>query len=157
MRVAAAAQHLWTPLSQQQQQQQQQPQQPRQLLQLQQGQPPLPQHQQQRQQHRFAPDAAIINYYHPGDTLGGHLDDVEPDMDAPIVGLSLGCDAVFLMGGERRDEAPVALRLRSGDVVVLAGRARRCYHGEGCGDTCCGREGYWVLAGVAVDVLLGGK
>ncbi len=48
----------------------------------------------------FTPDAAIVNYYTPGDTLGGHLDDVEEDMDQPIVGLSLGCDAVFLMGGE---------------------------------------------------------
>lgn len=29
-----------------------------------------------------------------GDTLGGHRDDVEPDLAQPIVTLSLGCDAV---------------------------------------------------------------
>uniref|UniRef100_A0A7R9VE33 Fe2OG dioxygenase domain-containing protein n=1 Tax=Chlamydomonas euryale TaxID=1486919 RepID=A0A7R9VE33_9CHLO len=77
----------------------------------------------------FRPDAAIINYYRDGDTLGGHLDDVEPDMDQPIVTMSLGCDAAFLMGGRTKDVLPLPLRLRSGDVVVLAGEARRCYHG----------------------------
>ena len=28
---------------------------------------------------------------------------------------------------------PLALRVRSGDIMVLAGQARRCYHGEGEG------------------------
>lgn len=35
------------------------------------------------------------------------------------------------MGGETRDTPPTPLLLRSGDVVVLSGAARRCYHGEG--------------------------
>ena len=47
----------------------------------------------------FVPNAAIINYYGLGDTLNGHIDDVERNMTQPIVALSLGCDAVFLMGG----------------------------------------------------------
>lgn len=46
------------------------------------------------------PDAALVNYYSPGDTLGGHRDDVEADLAQPIVSMSLGCDAVFLLGGE---------------------------------------------------------
>ena len=29
----------------------------------------------------YLPDAAIVNLYREGDTLGGHLDDVEADMD----------------------------------------------------------------------------
>lgn len=73
-----------------------------------------------------------------GDTLGGHIDDVEPDQAAPIVTVSLGCHAIFLMGGHTRDTAPTALRLRSGDVLVLGGAARRCYHGEQK------RVGVWV-------------
>ena len=85
---------------------------------------------------RYAPDAAIVNFYREGDTLGGHLDDVEPDMDQPIVSVSLGCEAVFLAGGRGRETRPTALRVRSGDVLVLAGHARRCYHG--------GRRGVWV-------------
>jgi alkylated DNA repair protein alkB family protein 1 len=64
-----------------------------------------------------------------GDVLGGHKDDVEADMALPIVSVSLGCEAVFLMGGPTRDTRPTALRLRSGDVLVLAGQARACYHG----------------------------
>lgn len=50
-------------------------------------------------------------------------------MRQPIVALSVGCPAVFLMGSETRDAPPTALLLRSGDAVVLAGGARGCYHG----------------------------
>ena len=45
------------------------------------------------------PDVALVNYYRQGDTLGGHRDDVEQDQAAPIVALSLGCSAIFLLGG----------------------------------------------------------
>lgn len=47
----------------------------------------------------FEPDAALVNFYGPGDTLGGHRDDVEADLEMPIVSISLGCDAIFLLGG----------------------------------------------------------
>jgi alkylated DNA repair protein alkB family protein 1 len=50
----------------------------------------------------YVPDAALVNYYHGGDTLNGHKDDVERDLSQPIVTLSLGCDAVFLVGGLTR-------------------------------------------------------
>lgn len=48
----------------------------------------------------FRPDAALVNYYSAGETLGGHSDDVESDLSKPIVSMSLGCDAIFLQGGE---------------------------------------------------------
>ena len=70
-----------------------------------------------------------MNYYHDGDTLCGHIDDAEPDLTQPLVSLSLGRPAVFLIGGTTRDIPPTALLLRSGDVVVLSGSSRRCYHG----------------------------
>eukprot|EP00884_Botryococcus_braunii_P011173 jgi/Botrbrau1/20056/Bobra.200_1s0061.1 len=77
----------------------------------------------------FDPDAALVNYYRQGETLGGHRDDAEEDLSQPIVTFSIGCDAIFLLGGETKDEAPTAMLVRSGDAVVLGGRARRCYHG----------------------------
>lgn len=77
----------------------------------------------------YVPEAALINYYHVGDTLGGHIDDAEPNCSLPLVSLSLGCPAIFLMGGQTRDVPPTALLLRSGDAVVLAGTARKSFHG----------------------------
>jgi alkylated DNA repair protein alkB homolog 1 len=77
----------------------------------------------------YSPDAALVNYYTPGDTLSGHVDDAETNLSKPLVSLSLGCPAVFLMGARNRDVAPTALWLRNGDVVVLVGEARKCYHG----------------------------
>ena len=78
---------------------------------------------------RYAPDTALVNFYREGDTLGGHKDDAELHHDCPIVSLSLGCDAVFLIGGVSKDIAPTALWVHSGDAIVLSGPARQCYHG----------------------------
>ncbi|EXB81982.1 Alpha-ketoglutarate-dependent dioxygenase alkB [Morus notabilis] len=77
----------------------------------------------------FKPEAAIVNYFGLGDTLGGHLDDMEKDWSRPIVSMSLGCKAIFLLGGKSREDPPLAMFLRSGDVVLMAGEARECYHG----------------------------
>lgn len=59
----------------------------------------------------------------------GHCDDVEADLAQPIVSISLGSPAIFLAGGDTKDTEPLALLLHSGDVVVMAGVARRRYHG----------------------------
>ncbi|KAF3779471.1 Alpha-ketoglutarate-dependent dioxygenase [Nymphaea thermarum] len=77
----------------------------------------------------FHPEAAIVNYYGPDDTLGGHVDDMEADWSKPIVSISLGCKAVFLLGGNQRDHPPIAMFVRTGDVVLMAGAARECFHG----------------------------
>ncbi|EOX99844.1 Oxidoreductase, 2OG-Fe(II) oxygenase family protein [Theobroma cacao] len=77
----------------------------------------------------FRPEAAIVNYFGLGDTLGGHLDDMEADWSKPIVSMSLGCKAIFLLGGKSRQDEPLAMFLRSGDVVLMAGEARECFHG----------------------------
>lgn len=79
--------------------------------------------------HFYDPNAAIINYYRAGDTLGGHVDDAERDLEQPLVSLSVGCPAIFLMGGPSKDIQPTAVLLRSGDAVLLTGPARRSYHG----------------------------
>ncbi|GLT86690.1 hypothetical protein SLE2022_048120 [Rubroshorea leprosula] len=77
----------------------------------------------------FRPEAAIVNYFGLGDTLGGHLDDMEADWSKPIVSMSLGCKAIFLLGGRTRQDQPLAMFLRSGDIVLMAGEARECFHG----------------------------
>ncbi|KAJ8759090.1 hypothetical protein K2173_003328 [Erythroxylum novogranatense] len=77
----------------------------------------------------FKPEAAIVNYFGLGDTLGGHLDDMEADWSKPIVSMSLGCKAIFLLGGKSREDEPFAMFLRSGDIVLMAGEARECFHG----------------------------
>lgn len=50
-------------------------------------------------------------------------------MEQPIVSLSMGSSAVFLLGGRTRDKAPLPILIRSGDVVVMGRQSRLCYHG----------------------------
>ncbi|KAL0928629.1 hypothetical protein M5K25_000535 [Dendrobium thyrsiflorum] len=78
----------------------------------------------------FKPEAAIVNYFGPSDMLGGHLDDMEKDWSKPIVSICLGCKAIFLLGGKSREDMPIAMFLRSGDIVLMAGEARECFHGQ---------------------------
>ena len=82
-----------------------------------------------RSREAWTADAAIVNYYGEGDTLLGHVDDGEADLTRPLVSLSIGCAAIFLMGGGTRDVPPLPLLLRSGDAVIMSGPARSCYHG----------------------------
>ena len=78
----------------------------------------------------YQADAALLNFYASKDTLGGHKDDAELDLSQPLVSMSLGCDAIFLLGHlTKEEEAPTPMFVRSGDIVVLSGRARSCYHG----------------------------
>lgn len=76
----------------------------------------------------FSAEAAIVNYYHPSSTLSAHCDVSEPDLTSPLLSLSLGRSAVFLLGGVQRHCRPSAIYLRSGDVVLMSGRSRVCYH-----------------------------
>ena len=77
----------------------------------------------------YNPEALIVNYYHWKNVMGGHLDDGEPDQVHPIVSFSFGLSCVFLAGGRTKDTQPIALRLDSGDVMVMADEARRVFHG----------------------------
>ncbi|TDL27432.1 hypothetical protein BD410DRAFT_782516 [Rickenella mellea] len=78
----------------------------------------------------YEPDAGIVNYYQLKDTLMGHVDRSEVCATSPLVSLSLGNAAIFLVGGLSRDVEPVPILLRSGDALVMAGPGcRRAYHG----------------------------
>ncbi|XP_045123433.1 nucleic acid dioxygenase ALKBH1-like isoform X2 [Portunus trituberculatus] len=76
----------------------------------------------------FKAQAGIINYYHHHSTLSPHTDHSEPYMEAPLLSFSFGQSAVFLIGGCTKATAPSAILLHSGDIVVMAGAARLCYH-----------------------------
>lgn len=75
------------------------------------------------------PEACLINFYSAKSKLGSHVDADEEDTLAPVVSVSLGDDAVFHIGGHKRSDPKVRMVLKSGDVVVLGGAARRAYHG----------------------------
>lgn len=76
-----------------------------------------------------APDSCLINLYREGAKMGPHQDADEDDMAAPVVSVSLGDTAVFRLGGAARRDPSTTLRLASGDICVLAGPARRAFHG----------------------------
>ena len=75
------------------------------------------------------PEACLVNLYREGAKLGLHVDWDEEATDAAVVSVSLGDDALFRLGGPSRRDATRSMRLRTGDVVVLGGAARRCHHG----------------------------
>lgn len=77
----------------------------------------------------FEPDCCLINFYRGSDRLRGHQDVSEDNMEAPLICISLGLPAIFLLGGLSRKVNPTPLVLRDGDVLVLRSQARRAFHG----------------------------
>lgn len=91
-------------------------------------------------------EAAIVNLYSPGDTLSVHRDVAETS-ETGLVSVSLGCDAIFIIGifkspGDTHDgedrESVLVLRLRSGSAVYMSGDSRFAWHGvpQIVGGTC---------------------
>jgi alkylated DNA repair protein (DNA oxidative demethylase) len=75
------------------------------------------------------PDSCLVNLYRGAARMGLHQDRDEADLGFPVVSISLGDDARFRLGGLSRREPTAAVTLRSGDLVVLGGRARLAFHG----------------------------
>lgn len=75
------------------------------------------------------PEACLINFYDPTAKMGLHQDKDEQDFDAPVVSVSLGDSCAFRIAGETRKGPKTALKLESGDVLVLGGKSRLCFHG----------------------------
>ncbi|MER6155358.1 alpha-ketoglutarate-dependent dioxygenase AlkB [Streptomyces sp. NPDC001868] len=74
-------------------------------------------------------DIALINFYDGDARMGMHRDSDEKS-DAPVVSLSLGDTCVFRFGNtETRARPYTDVELRSGDLFVFGGAARRAYHG----------------------------
>uniref|UniRef100_A0ABM5FB09 Nucleic acid dioxygenase ALKBH1 n=1 Tax=Pogona vitticeps TaxID=103695 RepID=A0ABM5FB09_9SAUR len=76
----------------------------------------------------FRAEAGILNYYHLDSSLGIHVDESELDHTQPLLSFSFGQSSIFLLGGQKRDEAPVAMFMHSGDVMVMSGFSRLLYH-----------------------------
>lgn len=83
--------------------------------------------------------AAIVNFYSPGDTMAMHRD-VSEETDKGLVSLSFGCDGLFMIApsrpqstaegeGSSTDRAYLVLRLRSGDAIYMTEESRYAWHG----------------------------
>jgi alkylated DNA repair protein (DNA oxidative demethylase) len=76
-----------------------------------------------------APECCLVNLYRAGAKMGLHQDRDEKDVSAAVIGVSLGDEAVFRIGGSARGGKTVSLSLASGDVIAFGGTARLAYHG----------------------------
>lgn len=72
-------------------------------------------------------DSAIVNWYGPEAKLGFHVDDSERDRTRPIVTLSLGDSAVWVVRADMESVLSSCV-VRSGDVTVLEGVTRPWVH-----------------------------
>ena len=77
----------------------------------------------------FASNACLINCYQAGSKMSLHQDRDERDFAHPILTLSLGLPARFMLGGLQRQDPYRKLLLQHGDVLVFGGPARLCFHG----------------------------
>jgi DNA alkylation damage repair protein AlkB len=71
--------------------------------------------------------AAIVNFYTPGDTLSIHRD-VSEHCNNGLVSISIGCDGLFIVGNQDGSEI-ATIRLRSGDALYMTGPSRYAWHG----------------------------
>lgn len=99
-------------------------------------------------------EAAIVNLYSPGDTLSLHRDVAEAS-ERGLISVSIGCDALFVIGAEDQDGEchKLVLRLRSGDVVYMAGASRFAWHGVPLilPNTCPAELSHWPARGTVDD------
>ena len=75
------------------------------------------------------PDCCLLNLYRDAAKMGLHQDRDEKDLAAPVIGVSLGDEAVFRIGGTERGGKTRSVRLASGDVILFGGVARLAWHG----------------------------
>jgi DNA oxidative demethylase len=74
-------------------------------------------------------EACLVNFYSTDAKMGLHQDRDEQDFAAPVVSVSLGDTGVFRIGGTTRGGKTQSLKLASGDVLVMGGESRLCFHG----------------------------
>tara|TARA_R110002049_G_scaffold148778_3_gene311724 strand:+ start:4509 stop:5153 length:645 start_codon:yes stop_codon:yes gene_type:complete len=77
----------------------------------------------------FIPDSCLINEYQVGSKMSLHQDKDEADFSAPIVSVSLGISARFLLGGFVRQDKTLRIDLHHGDVMVWGRADRLRFHG----------------------------
>ncbi|RGP63133.1 hypothetical protein FLONG3_9994 [Fusarium longipes] len=82
--------------------------------------------------------AAILNFYTPGDTMMMHRD-VSEETDKGLISLSFGCDGLFMIAPSNlkpglqsetsNEKKYLLLRLRSGDAIYMTQESRYAWHG----------------------------
>lgn len=77
----------------------------------------------------YIPQSCLINYYKSSGRLGLHQDNSEKNLKPAIISISLGDDAVFLIGGTKRSDATQEILLKSGDIIIMNGKSRLLFHG----------------------------
>ncbi|HEX5933337.1 MAG TPA: alpha-ketoglutarate-dependent dioxygenase AlkB [Pseudorhizobium sp.] len=75
------------------------------------------------------PEACLVNFYSDDARMGLHQDRDETDLAAPVMSISLGNTCLFRVGGLTRKDPTASFRLSSGDIVILGGPGRLCFHG----------------------------
>ena len=75
------------------------------------------------------PECCLVNLYRTGAKMGLHQDRDEKDVSAAVIGISLGDEALFRIGGVARGGPTRSVALASGDVIAFGGTARLAYHG----------------------------
>jgi alkylated DNA repair protein (DNA oxidative demethylase) len=75
------------------------------------------------------PEACLLNHYTQTAKMGLHQDRDEADFSVPVVSISLGDTGVFRFKGTARAGASKSIKLQSGDVLVMGGDSRLCFHG----------------------------
>lgn len=81
------------------------------------------------------PDCCLVNLYRGAAKMGLHQDRDEKDISAAVIGVSLGDEALFRIGGAfvngkwARGGKTQSVTLASGDVIAFGGVARLAYHG----------------------------
>lgn len=75
------------------------------------------------------PEACLVNFYDDSARMGMHQDRDESELAAPVVSVSLGDDCLFRVGGTTREGPTATFTLKSGDVFVIGGEGRLCFHG----------------------------
>jgi alkylated DNA repair protein (DNA oxidative demethylase) len=77
----------------------------------------------------FKPEVCLINFYrNRKERLGIHQDNTEKNLQAPVISFSIGDNAVFQIGGLRKEDPIEDILLSNGDCLVLAGQSRLFYH-----------------------------
>jgi alkylated DNA repair protein (DNA oxidative demethylase) len=79
--------------------------------------------------HPKDPEACLVNFYADDAKMGLHQDRDETDLSAPVLSISLGNTCLFRIGGVSRTDRTKSLKLESGDLFILGGKGRLCFHG----------------------------
>jgi DNA oxidative demethylase len=75
------------------------------------------------------PEACLVNWYEGKAKMGLHQDRDEQEFAAPVLSVSLGDTCLFRYGGLRRSDPTQSVKLNSGDVLLIGGASRLCFHG----------------------------